>query len=255
MIPLVERLRIMPDKLQLLLESYPRVRPALSRQHQELYVREYQRSRSGGRGLPALVATMESWMHRQVAGSEQGGRILEIGAGTLNHVSYEKNPSQYDAVEPFRELWENSPNRNKVTAIYNDISDIPAGNRYDRIVSVAVLEHLTDLPSILAQSALLLAKSGSLRAGIPSEGGFLWSLGWRATTGISYRLRTGLSYERVMRHEHVNSSDEIIAVTGYMFRNVTIRRFPLSGKHLSLYTSLIATDPCLQTCQELLRKS
>jgi SAM-dependent methyltransferase len=244
----------MPDELQLLLKSYPRERPPLSKRHQELYVSEYQRSRSGGKGLPGLVATMESWMHRQVAGSEQGERVLEIGAGTLNHVAYERNPSEYDVVEPFRELWENSSNRKKVTAIYSDISEVPADRRYDRIISVAVLEHLTDLPSILSQCALLLAKGGSLRAGIPSEGGFLWSLGWRATTGVSYRLRTGLSYERVMRHEHVNCSDEIIAITRYLFRNLTIRRFPLPGKHFSLYTSLIATDPSLQTCNELLRK-
>jgi hypothetical protein len=57
-----------------------------------------------------------------------------------------------------------------------------------------------------------------------------------------------------MRHEHVNCCDEVIAVARYLFKNVAIRRFPLPDKHLSLYTSLVATDPSLQTCRELIRK-
>ena len=243
----------MSDQIQALLKTYPRVRPSLSSRHEELYVGEYQRSRSGGKGLPALVANMEAWMHRQVLGSGRDERILELGAGTLNHVPYEKSASVYDVVEPFHQLWENSPNRNRVTSIYKDISEIGKDNSYDRIISVAVLEHLTDLPYVLALCGLKLRENGKFKAGIPSEGGFLWSFGWRMTTGLSFRIRTGLSYEVIMRHEHVNCCDEIVALCDYFFEKTSIRRFPLFGKHFSLYTVVDASHPNRNRCSDFIR--
>ncbi|MGA2904375.1 MAG: hypothetical protein ABSD98_11125 [Candidatus Korobacteraceae bacterium] len=235
-----------------LLASYPRTRPSLSQRHQELYVAEYKRGRSGGGGLPGTVAKVEAWMHKEVASAEEGARILELGAGTLNHLRYENRPAAYDVVEPFRELWEGNPQLKNVSHIYKDISEVP-DQKYDRIISVAVLEHLTDLPYVVARCGLMLAVKGRFAAGIPSEGGFLWSLGWRATTGLSFRLRTGLSYEPYMRHEHVNLADEIITVTRYFFEDVRIRRFPLENKHLSLYTALDASRPRLNLCREFIQ--
>jgi hypothetical protein len=35
--------------------------------------------------------------------------------------------------------------------------------------------------------------------------------------GIGFRLRTGLDYRRLMRYEHVNSEEDIIAVSEYFF--------------------------------------
>ena len=234
-----------------LLDSYPRVRPSLGKRHQDLYVGEYKRGRSGGRGLPGLVAKVESWMHGQIATPTSGKRILELGAGTLNHLAYEPKPAVYDIVEPFHQLWEDNPQLARVNHVYKDISEIPDDKKYDRIISVAVLEHLTDLPGALARAGLLLDVNGQFKAGIPSEGGLLWSLGWRATTGLSFRLRTGLSYEPYMRHEHVNLAREIIALTEYFFRDVAIGRFPVAAEHLSLYTALAASNPRLERCNEL----
>ncbi len=187
-------------------------------------------------------------MHNQVASPESGIRILELGAGTLNHVSYENRFEVYDIVEPFRQLWQDSPRLAQVSAVYEDISHLPAAKRYDRIISIAVLEHLVDLPFVIADCGLRLAEGGELRAGIPTEGGFLWSLGWRSTTGLSFRLRTGLSYEPYIRHEHVNLAEEVIAIVGYFFQRLEFQRFPLPMKHLSLYTALRASCPYLDRC-------
>ena len=125
--------------------------------------------------------------------------------------------------------------------------------QYHRIISIAVLEHLTDLPGVVARSARLLAPAGHLKAAIPSEGGILWSLGWRGTTAIAYRLRTGLPYAPVMRHEHLNTAQEITSVVRYFFSDVRLRRFPLPIHHLSFYTALDATGPRLDRCQEFAR--
>lgn len=194
-------------------------------------------------------------MHRQVAGVRPGGRILEIGAGTLNHVQYERDFERYDFVEPFRELWLHSPVLPLTSANYTDICEVPVTNRYDRVISVAVLEHLTDLPSTLARAALMLDPGGLFQAGIPSEGGALWGLAWRCVTGPAYWLRTGLDYSILMRHEHVNTESEIIALTRYFFGQVRVRRFPFPYVHFSVYTYLEATNPLSEHCADYLART
>lgn len=233
-----------------LLASYPRSRPPLTPAHEARFVEEYRRNRSGRNGLPGVVARLESWMHRAVAEASSGGRILELGAGTLNHLPYEPQAAVYDVVEPFRSLWEDSHYRPRITQFFDDIREIPKDRRYDRILSIAVLEHLTDLPGVLACSGLLLEKDGVFQAGCPSEGGLLWGLAWRTTTGVAFRLRTGLSYSVVMNHEHVNSFDEIAAVAAHFFTRAQIQRFPLPFKHFSFYSVLEAWRPRLERCAQ-----
>ena len=57
------------------------------------------------------------------------------------------------------------------------------------------------------------ARTGrGVQACIPSEGGAFWWLSWRLSTGMSYYIRTGLDYGVAMRHEHVNTAPEIVAI-------------------------------------------
>jgi hypothetical protein len=232
-----------------LIATYPRCRPPLPAAQSESYVEHYRANRSGERGLSRIVVKLESWMHRRVAEGADEGRILEIGAGTLNHVPYHPHARVYDAVEPFRQLWEESPHRPRVRHICASLSELAETQRYDGIISIAVLEHLTELPSVLARAGLLLEEGGTFRAGFPSEGGMLWGLAWRWTTGIEYFLKRGLAYSAIMRHEHVNSAKEIIALLGYFYERLEVSRFPLPFAHLSFYTAVIARHPRLDRCR------
>lgn len=198
-----------------LLASYPRTRPPLTAAHRKIYIDEYVLGRSGKGMLYGAVALLESWMHRKVAKLMGRKSVLEIGAGTLNHVPYEPDTETYDCIEPFSELFVNSENAHRIRNLYKDIEEVPEDAHYQRIISVAVLEHLVNLPKIIACSGLLLSPDGVFQVGIPSEGGFLWGLSWRLSTGIAYRLRTGLSYKVFMRHEHINTAREILQVTKY----------------------------------------
>ncbi len=236
-----------------LLNDFPRIRPQLPPVYQDIYEQEYKDNRSGQNPVQNLSQRVESWMHRQVAGQASNGSILEIGAGTLNHMPYEKETS-YDIIEPFTLLYEDSPHRERVRTAYTDICDVPDTLCYQRIISVAVLEHLEELPLTLAISACLLEPGGAFQAGIPSEGGFLWGLGWRTTTGLSYRVRTGLSYKTCMQHEHINNAPEIIALVKHFFKRVELRYFPLPHHHLSLYVYLHATEPEVNNCKLYLQK-
>jgi len=227
-----------------LLAGYPRTRPPLPAANARIYVEEYKINRGdSGRLLYRLTAGLEAWMHRQVAACRHGERVLELGAGTLNHRRYERAAGTYDIVEPLPALYEGSAERARIDHIYSTIDDVPLAPAYDRIFSVAVLEHLEDLPAVIAAAARRLAPDGVFQAGIPAEGGLAWGLAWRMTTGISYRLRTGLHYAPVMRHEHVNSAAEIIAIVKHFFADVRVRWFFLPARHLALYGYIEARRP------------
>ena len=198
--------------------------------------------------MSRTVAKLESWMHRRVSEGITAGNLLEIGAGNLNHVPYLPGSCTVDAVEPFRGLWEDSPYRSRVRQFYSDLQEVPQSASYDCIFSVAVLEHLTDLPLILARAGLLIRAGGTFRAGFPSEGGLLWGLAWRFTTGIEYRLRRGLNYGEIMRHEHLNTAGEILRLLDHFYEHVDVARFPWPLDHLSFYTAAIARAPRLERC-------
>jgi hypothetical protein len=174
-----------------------------------------------------------------------------LGAGTLNHRRYEGAAVDYDIVEPFRDLYEGRRESLQIHAFYDSVAHVPADRRYRRIISIAVLEHMENLPRDIAEAALRLERNGVFQAGIPSEGGLLWWVGWRCSTGISYYLRTGLDYGVVMRHEHVNTAPEILAIVEYLFHDVRRKRFPLPWHQFSFYTYLEAREPRLDRCRSL----
>ncbi|MEW6074102.1 MAG: methyltransferase domain-containing protein [Planctomycetota bacterium] len=240
-----------PDAIHRLLATYPRTRPPLTPAHERIYVAEYRRNRRGGGVLLAAIHRLEDWMHRQIAKGSSEDTVLEVGAGSLNHLRFEPRARHYDCVEPFRELLQDAPESKRVRSLYADIRDVPEASRYDRILSIATLEHLEDLPGIVARAGLLLAEGGIFQAAIPTEGGLLWGLSWRMTTAVSYRLRTGLDYKSVMRHEHVNTAREIILVMRRLFAQVAISRFPSPFHHLSFYTYLEARRPRLDRCRAI----
>jgi SAM-dependent methyltransferase len=238
-------------QVEALLSTYPRSRPELPPKQQASYVEHYRSNRAGKQGLSKTVLKLESWMHRRVAQDVAGGTHLEIGAGNLNHVPYLSPDCILDAVEPFKELWEDSPVRSRVRRVYSAIQEIPCKQKYDCIFSVAVLEHLTDLPLMLARAGLLLREGGTFRAGFPSEGGLLWGLAWRFTTGVEYRLKRGLDYAAIMRHEHLNTAREILLLLRHFYQTVEVVRFPLPFDQFSFYTAAIASEPRIDHCQIL----
>lgn len=177
----------------------------------------------------SLAQKLESWTHKVVAANVVGARFLEVGAGTLNQITYFqiKKIEYYDVVEPPVFLYQNSPLKAHIRHFFSDIEE--CNHVYDTIFSIAALEHVVNLPHTLAKMGTLLRENGSCINAIPSDG-FLWGLGWRASTGLAYKLRTGFSYKALMRHEHVNNHDEIITLHRYFFDQVKLAYFPIHSK-------------------------
>jgi hypothetical protein len=241
-----------PSQLEALLATYPRSRPELPSAFARIYTEQYLRNRSGASAAASLSQRLERWLHRQVAEDVSGGpgpATLEVGAGTLNQLPFEPGSAPYDIVEPFTALFEGSPLRGRVRDVFADIAEAPLDRRYARITSVAAMEHVCDLPAVLARAALLLADGGALRTAIPSEGGLLWRLGWAFTTGLEFRLRYNLDYGLLMRHEHVNNAWEIETLIGALFEEVEIRSLGV-GRQFSFYRFSAARRPRLDLARE-----
>ena len=245
------------DEIKKKLARFPKTRPPLGVKASLLYEKEYAINRTGS-GIYSIVRFLESWMHRKIAASHIRGALLEIGAGGLNHVPYERNVTKYDVIEPLgKQLSDKSPYKYQVNKFYTDYHEMLSmidTHQYDRIISIAVFEHLENLPFILAASSQLLSETGILQVGIPSEGGMLWGIGWRLTTGISYRLRTGLNYKKIIRHEHINTLDEILLLIKYLFEDFKIEFFPCLGKHGSFYCYVEAAKPFKAKSREILNQ-
>lgn len=194
-------------------------------------------------------------MHRRIAKdvreSDHSLSTLEIGAGTLNHLRYEAQNAAYDIVEPAHYLFDGSPFLSLVRTIYNDVKDVQPDTRYDRIISIASFEHICNLPEVVAWCGLLLNRDGQLRAAIPTEGGLLWKLGWKLTTGWEFKRRHGLDYEVIMRAEHVNTWKEVADVLNYFFPNVECSYLGVS-RALSIYQVYICRDPDRTKCSDYL---
>lgn len=233
-------------------DNFPKLRPPLPREIEDIYTAHYKSNREGQTTASSLAQKMESWLHRQVAMDvanfqDSANVTLELGAGTLNQLKYEPPIEAYDIVEPLTDLYRDSPLLGRVRNIYSDISEVPSSCRYDRITSVATLEHVCNLPEVIARSGLLLAENGSLRASVPSEGTLLWTLGWKLTTRLEFKLKHGLDYGLLMKHEHVNTAREIEEVLQYFFKDIECKVFGLS-KSISLYRYYECRSPRIDTC-------
>src|SRR5215213_1601071 len=224
--------------------GFPKIRPSLPPEYQKIYLQHIQENRRGQSPASSMSTALEGWMHRRIARDARKSNLstLEIGAGTLNHLRYESQNSAYDIVEPAHYLFDNSPSLGLVRTIYDDIKEVQPDTCYDRIISIASFEHICNLPEVVAHCGLLLKRGGQLRAAIPAEGGPLWTLGWKLTTGWEFKRRHGLDYEVIMRAEHVNTWTEVADVLNYFFQDVECSYFGLS-RALSFYQVYICRAP------------
>jgi 2-polyprenyl-3-methyl-5-hydroxy-6-metoxy-1,4-benzoquinol methylase len=256
------KLKIMTNKIKqedltlqkIVLEKFPKKKIELPKVYQEIYEKHYAENRNGETKMSFLAQKMEEWLHKRVAkSSDTQKRTLEIGAGTLNQLKFERT-SVYDIAEPFKMLFESSPELSKINRVYDDVLDIDSNEKYDRITSCATLEHITNLPEVVAKSCLLLNADGIFCASIPNEGRFLWKLGYKFTTGLEFKRRYNLNYETIMRYEHVNTADEIEVILQHFYKKVSRKLFGIN-KTFALYRYYECRDPYIERANDYLRST
>ena len=217
-----------------IIKRYPKKRIHLNKNYMDIYNQHYLNNRSGSGLSNYLSKIMESWMHKKVS-SIKGKNILELGAGNLNHIKYERDFHIYDIVEPFRELYKDSPELNKIRYKYKSLDEVK--NKFDKIISIATLEHLEDLPKEINNCKKLLEKNGVFQVAVPCEGELAFKLGWKLTTGISFKLNYNLDYSKLIQYEHLNTLNEIKIILQNNFEILKFERSPfiLPFKNLSFY--------------------
>ena len=188
--------------------------------------------------LPSRYGRIERFNHEYPVEPGASGRTLEIGAGLGEHLKYEDLSRQdYYAVELREDLARAIRERYpEVTVIAGDCQErLPFDNRYfDRVVAVHVLEHLSDLPRALDEIARLLAPGGHFHAVIPCEGGLAYSVARRISAQRIFEKEFGMSYEWLIRSEHVNVPWEILMELRKRFRLVRSRYFPFRVPSVAL---------------------
>ena len=239
-------------------DDFPKERPSLPESYKKIFRKHNLENREGATRSSSLTKWMESWMHHQVAKDVcrlalDINPTLEIGAGTLNHLSYENAVRPYDVVEPDEDLLTPFLQRqNRVRSFYKDIFQIQGIKIYKRIISIATFEHLTDLPMLVAKAGLLLADEGVLRVAIPNERSLLWKLGYSLTTGIEFQIRYGLDYQKIMRHVHVNTAPQIEQVLKYFFSSTQCKVMGIT-KPISFYRFYVCRSPRTERCLSFLK--
>jgi len=216
------------------INKFPKKRITLNDEYLRIYQEHYIANR-GGSGLAHFIAQkMESWMHKKVS-SREGKDILELGAGNLNHLKFEKSFVNYDIIEPFKDLYQNNPQVKKIRNIFVSTSEVI--HKYDKIISIATLEHLVNLPKEIELCKNLLKQDGIFQVAIPCEGEFAFKLGWLLTTAISFKLKYNLDYSKLIEYEHINTIDEIMTILEHNFKIINFSRSPfiLPVKNLSFY--------------------
>jgi SAM-dependent methyltransferase len=228
-------------------EKFPKQRKQLPPAYISIYNSHIKSNREGATAATSLSMKMERWLHKQTAADVNKLKnisTLEIGAGTLNQFNFENN-TPYDIVEPMSEMYTESKHLAKVRKIYNDIEEVPNDNVYERIISIATFEHITNLPDVVAKTCLLLKEGGSLRVAIPNEGTILWTLGTKLFTGIEFKIKYKLDYGLIMKYEHVNTAKEIEEVLNYFYKTVKCTVFGIS-KLLAFYRFYECKRPQLE---------
>ena len=231
-----------------IINSYPRERAPLPPEIRLIFDDHYMSNRQS-----SLSQFGEKWLHTSIDDRDNKKKTLEIGAGTLNHLDYEKEREVYDIIEPKEFLFNKSNNIKRVNKAYENLLDCP-DNYYDRIISCAVLEHITDLPSYLYESSKKISDKGIQQHSIPCEGHPMWNLPWLIFSGTIFRLKYGHSFKYVMKHEHVNNYYDIYTLINFFYKNVEIKfSYPFYVKYLSFYANIKFSNPNTKNISEYLK--
>ena len=162
-------------------------------------------------------------------------RTLEIGAGTGEHLSYEKLSAEqsenYVAVD-IREnmvatLRTRFPNIKAIVGDCQERLDFDDGY-FDRILAIHVLEHLPNLPLAVKEMHRLCDKNyGVLSIVIPCEGSAAYSLARKISAQRIFEKRYGQSYQWLIEREHINLPDEIFEELSQFFTKISSSYFPI----------------------------
>ncbi|UIJ71063.1 class I SAM-dependent methyltransferase [Aurantimonas sp. HBX-1] len=187
--------------------------------------------------LPDKYGIVDEFNHNYVVKNAPVNfkRTLEIGAGSGEHMNYEKlDPEQtknYVAVDirqnMVAELRKKFPDIQSVVGDCQQHMGFP-DNHFDRVLAIHVLEHLPNLPEAVKEMYRLCDKDiGTLSIVIPCEGSWAYSLARRISAQRIFEKRYHQSYRWFIEREHINLPDEILSELSKYFTMESSTYFPI----------------------------
>lgn len=190
--------------------------------------------------LPAKYGIVDDFNHSYVVRNARAGfrRTLEIGAGSGEHMNYEKlsdeQTKNYVAVD-IRDNMVAELHR-KFPAIQAVVGDCQQNmgfedGYFDRILAIHVLEHLPNLPDAIREMYRLCDKAkGTVSIVIPCEGSLAYSFARRISAQRVFEKRYNQSYRWFIEREHINYPDEILGELSKYFEMQSSSYFPIPIK-------------------------
>ena len=219
------------------MSKWPKQLPLLTKEQKEIHddFMKYWHEKI----LPNRYQIIEQFNHGfPVKNCREGGRVLEIGAGVGEHISYENLArTEYYALEMRQEMAqlirERFPSVNVVVGDCQKSINFQ-DDFFDKVLAIHVLEHLPNLPSALKEIHRVLKPNGEFCVVIPCEGG----LAHRSARNISvkpiFQKRYGISHELYTKCEHVNTAKEVIEELKIYFKTDKSSFFPLKIPLISI---------------------
>ncbi len=166
--------------------------------------------------------------------NEHFSNVLEIGAGTGEHLSYVRHTfdtyilSDLDAktLEVARQRLSDKFDNKLLFESQNGEKLSYADNSFDRLIAAHVLEHISQPHLVIKEWRRIIKNGGILSVLIPTDPGLAWRLG-RHLGPRKNAIAQGIAYDFVMAREHINSCNNLIALLRYYFPKPTESWWPL----------------------------
>lgn len=204
----------------------------------------YDESNYASASQSKLMALSHRTAEKRFHKNDHFANVLEIGAGTGEHLSYVRHSfdqyvlSDFDAKtldvakcklnDKFgKKLYYETQSGEQLS--YSDDS-------FDRLIATHVLEHIYQPHLALKEWRRVLKNGGVLSILIPTDPGIAWRLG-RHFGPRKNAISQGISYDYVMAREHVNSCNNLIALLRHYFpgHNESWWPFPIPSIDFNLF--------------------
>lgn len=201
---------------------------------------------------------LQSWvMHaghqhaeRQFRSSDHFERVLEIGAGTGEHLPFVRHGfDQYvltdldnRALDVARRKHGNYYGQKLLFETQPLTGLSYADSSFDRLVATHVLEHIY-YPHLAIKEWMRVVKDGGvISVLIPTDPGIAWRIG-RHFGPRKAAIRDGIAYDYVMAREHVNSCNNLVALLQHYLPHSTQSWWPtlMPSIDLNFFFALHAT--------------
>lgn len=153
-------------------------------------------------------------------------RILEIGAGTGEHVKFVSHKfDEYILTDLDQNMLDRARKKLGSAEYYGLLKfDRQEGsklcyqdNSFDRLIAAHVLEHIYQPHLVLKEWIRVIKNGGILSILLPTDPGIAWRVG-RCLGPRKNAIAQGIEYDYIMAREHVNSCNNLVAILRHYFK-------------------------------------